>query len=495
VDIKEEPPAPRTPGSPMRILRTLVVEIVGPVIPLLVDVSVAYDAQQYLVAQDGLGERRFRIPLFEQGGRRAPNVNRNAYNAPALSYAGVNGGLMVLLLGNQVLAVDTMRLGETAANRVLWTEELNDNPGGYPTSQGVLTRPVNLAWGGVRFVPEDAFGRRLGSMGPVNDDGIAFQRLHDLTCVDPLTGKAIWTRRSVGLGNDLFGDEELLFVAPPGDSDCLVLNAATGQQLGTRRVAPLERRVVTIGRSVLSWEPQNQLAMRDAWLSSTLWTHPFAPGSKAALVGHEAVGVLQPDGAFTLLALPDGKPLVEQKLEAEASLSSIFLMRTTEGYLLVTNGAARGEPHVAVQPIPAAPNNIVSGRMYAFARQTGKPLWPKPVTLSQQGLLLSQPRSLPAFVFARQIHTTSPVNQREAKMSVLCIDKRSGRVLYQNDQLPGSTIASFEIAGDPVAHTVTVSLPSQNIKLSFTNEPMAPGGEVEGVPKASATAQPTEKAD
>jgi len=497
VDIKQESPGPRTPGSPMRIQTTLNLEIVGPVNPLFEDVSIAYDAQQYLVAQDGLGERRFRIPLFEQGGRRAPNVNRNAYNAPALSYAGVNGGLMVLLLGNQVLAVDTMRLGETASNRVLWTEELNDNPGGYPTSQGVLTRPVNLAWGGVRFVPEDAFGRRLGSMGPVNDDGLAFQRLHDLTCVDPLTGKPIWTRRNVGLGNDLFGDEKLLFVAPPGDSDCLVLDAATGQQVGTRRVAPLERRVVTIGRSVLSWEPQNQLAMRDAWAGSTLWTHPFAPGSKAALVGHEAVGILQPDGGFTLLALPDGKPLVQQKLEAEAALASIFLMRTSEGYLLITNGAARGEPHVALQPIPAAPNNIVSGRMYAFDRETGKPLWPKPVPLSQQGLLLSQPRSLPALVFARQLHTVSPVNQREAKMSVMCIDKRSGRVLYKNDDLPGSTIASFEIAGDPVAHTVTVSLPAQSIKLSFTDEPLAPrneGGSAEGKAAAAAEKESTEKA-
>jgi len=474
VTVHDQPPTPRTSGASVRIQRTIDLELVGPVSPLFRDVTVSYDVQQYLVAQDGLGERRFRIPLFEQGGRRAPAINRNAYNAPALSYASVNGGLIVMSLGNQILAVDTLRTGETSSNRVLWTEELNDPIGGFPGSQGVLSRPINLAWGGVRYVPEDAFGRRLGSVGPVNDDGVCFQRLHDLNCVDPITGKTVWTRRNVPLGNDLFGDEELLFVAPTGDTDTLVLRAATGQTVGTCRVPTLERRVATIGRLVLSWEPQNQLQLRDAWEGKTLWTHAFAAGSKAALVAHEAVGVLQPDGTFCLLTLPDGKKLVDEKLEPESALVGIFLLRSTDGYLLVTNGSTRGEPHVAVQPIPAAPNNIISGRVYAFDGASGKKMWPAPLVVSQQGLLPSQPSALPVLVFARQLQRVNAANAREPKTSVLCVDKRTGRVLYQNDQLPGSSIAAFDMVGDPVAHAVTVTLPSQVITLTFTDEALPP---------------------
>jgi hypothetical protein len=211
--------------------------------------------------------------------------------------------------------------------------------------------------------------------------------------------------------------------------------------------------------------------MRDIWAEKNLWSHQFAPGSKAALVGQEAVGVMQPDGEFTLVALADGKAIVKEKLEAEGSLLGIFLMRTANGYLLVTNTAARHEPNVSVQPIPPAPNNLVSGRVYAFDAATGKKQWPAPVEVAQQGLLLSQPSDLPVLVLARQIVRHGAGNPREPKVSLMCIDKRTGQVVYRNDELPGSTIANFEVVGDPAARTVTISLPMRTIKLTFTEEP------------------------
>ncbi len=469
----DKPPA-RTAAVAHRMQRTIDLEIVGPRNPLFDEVTVAYDAQQNLVAEDGLGENRFRIPLFEQGGRRLTTINRNAYNAPALTYASVNGGLLVLSLSSQVVAVDTLRAGDSTSNRVLWTQELNDQIAGFPTNQNILSRPVTLSWGGVRYVPEDPYGRRFGSIGPVNDDGVYFQRLHDVHCVEPLTGKTVWTRKNVALGNDLFGDEELLFVAPPGDGETMVLRAATGESLGVRRVTSFDRRVVTIGRRVVSWESQNVLQMRDAWLDQTLWSHSFAPGSKAALVSQEAVGVFQPNGEFSLITLPDGKVLVKEQLTAESSLLGISLLRASDSYLLVVNTATRHEPNVAVQPIPAAPNSLVSGRIYAFNRTTGKMMWPAPVAVSQQGLLMTQPSALPVLVLASQVHRAGPGNSRDPKISVLCIDKRTGRVVYQNDQLPGSTIAAFDVVGDPVAHTVTILLPSRLITLTFSDEAVAP---------------------
>jgi outer membrane protein assembly factor BamB len=470
VTARDDKPPARAAVASQRMQRAIDLEIIGPSNPLFKDVTISYDMQQHLVAEDGLGEKRFRIPLSEQGGRRLNTINRNAYNAPVLSYASVNGGLLVLSLGSQLVAVDTLRAGEGASNRVLWTQDLNDPIGGFPTNQGVLSRPVNLPWGGVRYVPEDAFGRRLGSIGPVNDNGVFFQRLHDVYCVDPLTGKTQWTRKNAGLGNDLFGDEELLFVAPPGDGDTLVLRAATGESLGVRRAGPFDRRMATLGRRVLSWETKNLLQMRDVWQDQTLWSHPFAPGSKAALVSQEAVGVFQPDGNFSLITLADGKVLVKERLEPENSLLGIILLRTTEGYLLVTNVAARNEPNVSVQPIPASPNNLISGRIYAFERATGRKLWPAPATVLQYGLHTGQPAALPVLVLARQVLRPGPPNGREPKVSVLCIDKRTGRVVYHNEDLPGSTIANVELVGDPVAGTVTISLPARVITLTFTDE-------------------------
>jgi len=395
---------------------------------------------------------------------------------PALSYASVNGGLLILSLGSQVIAIDTLHgASDGAPGRVLWTQELHEQIGGYPVNQALMSRPVQVAWGGTRYIPQDGAGRRMGSIGPVNDDGVYFQRLHDLHCVDPITGKIIWTRKNVGAGNDLFGDAELLFVVPPDSGETLVLRAATGELLGKRRLPPFEKRMTSVGRHVLVWDRQlpngqQTLEMRDPWQEKTLWSYPFPPEAKAALVGQEAVGVFQPNGQFSLITLADGKELVKEKLEAELRLLGMYLLRSNEGYLLVTNATARNEANRTVQPVPNVPNSLISGHIYAFERGTGKKLWPAPVAVTQQGLLMSQPSELPFLVFARQVHSLVPPNSQNPKVGVVCVDKRTGRVVYENDALPTATFGNYEVTGDPAAHTVTLTLAPKQFTFTLTDD-------------------------
>ncbi|MBI3840169.1 MAG: PQQ-binding-like beta-propeller repeat protein, partial [Planctomycetia bacterium] len=101
---KEDKAATRNTPQP-RLPRAVDLEIVGPTGPFFDDVTVSFDSQgPVLVGQDGLGEKRFRILLNEQGRRPIPANNRYpGYNAPALSYVSVNGSLLVLSMGNQVV--------------------------------------------------------------------------------------------------------------------------------------------------------------------------------------------------------------------------------------------------------------------------------------------------------------------------------------------------------------------------------------------------------
>ncbi len=473
--VAKEDKAPPRAGSQPRVARPIDLEVAGNGGPFFDDVTVSYDAQQQaLSAHDGLGGKRFRLALNEQGTRRF--LTRNGYNALLLNHVNADGGLLVVSLGNQLIAIDALAAGEGAANRILWTQDLNDQVAVFSASQGIGPRMVNLPWGGSRTVSEDSAGRRQGGGVLVTAEGIYFQRLHDLYCLDPLSGKTLWTRKNVGLGNDLFGDEELLFVAPTGDGETLVLRAATGELLGTRRIATFNKRMATLGRLVLSWDVQgaNQvMQMRNPWLEQVVWSQKFEAGSKATVLAAEAVGVVQPNGDFLLLALADGKQLIADHLEPESSLMNIYLLKFRDGYLLVTNGPPRNEPNVSVQAVPNVANSpLITGRIYAFDAASGKRLWPAPAVVAQQSLLLSQPRELPVLVMARQMHRSGPLNQREPKLSVLCLDKRTGRVVYQNEQLPGSAITNFELNGDPTAGTVTVSIGSRQIALALTDEPL-----------------------
>src|SRR5262249_2186168 len=100
--------------------RSMNLNIYGKKGPLFdgVNLSVMFDAQQHLVAEDGLGRLRFRVLLSEDGLRRVMAA-RPAYHVGSICYAGVQGGLVVLSMGTQLMAIDTLRSGDSLANRVL----------------------------------------------------------------------------------------------------------------------------------------------------------------------------------------------------------------------------------------------------------------------------------------------------------------------------------------------------------------------------------------
>ncbi len=81
------------------------IELRGPISPFFQDITLEVDLQRMeLVERDGLGQERLRQPLNE-GGRIA-----NFFGAAnGLSYyASTNGHLIVVCLGTQVFAIDTL---------------------------------------------------------------------------------------------------------------------------------------------------------------------------------------------------------------------------------------------------------------------------------------------------------------------------------------------------------------------------------------------------
>jgi outer membrane protein assembly factor BamB len=449
----------------------------GPAGPFFNETNVTLEVQQQtIVGQDGLGNERFRAVLHEPGSRRVYGWNGfNGFNNPTLNYVSVNGNLLLLWMGYQVLAVDTLRAGD-AANRVIWTQDLNEQVPGVQVNQGLHQRPVNVPWGLPRFVAQDSYGRMIGGMGPVNFDGVCFQRFRDLICADPLTGEVLWTRKNVPVGSDVFGDEELLFVASPEQGEALVLRALDGELLGTRSVAPLEQRMATFGRNILVWdtkEGRQVVSLRDPWTNQEKWSQSFDAGAKGAIVADEAVGVFEPSGRFVMVRLEDGRKIVEEKLKPEDMLSGIYILGSSTQYLLVTNSPPRAEDvqaNVNVQPAPGGLNNpAVNGRVYAFDRQTGKPMWAEPFSVKQQGLVLTQPSEMPLLFFLSHRHTANNVGH-ETRTSVLCLDKRNGQMVYRNDSI-GTVINNFEIIGSRTDDTVALLLPQKTITFRLTNDP------------------------
>lgn len=440
---------------------------------------IAYDPNlNALVFRDGLGKERLQVSVNRADGSRFYTSSYSALHGKA------NGHLAVVSIGFDVLAVDSLRSESgSVKDALLWRQDLSSAVVAGPGVPNVgrvnpSFRTLPSPWGDSRHISTDPQGRLAGETGPLNAHGICLQKMRDLHCVDPLTGETVWIRDGIEPGSQLFGDEERVFAVSPNANEALVLSALDGTLLGKRKVDPFDNRWATLGGRVLAWsQGQTSLVLRlaDVWGEKDVWNREFPLGSRGCLVGHDEVAIFQPDGKFVVLSLVDDKPRVEQTLEPENLLMSIHMFRSKEQYFLATNRPnTRPSPDVNIQP-PLVGNlaPMIVGRVYAFDRASGKPQWQSPAFIDRYGLPLDQPADVPVLTFLRHITKLGKGVPNQTQSSMLCLDRRDGRMLFAKDDIP-QTMQIYSIVGDPEKQLVSVQLPSRVFNITFTDQPRAP---------------------
>lgn len=441
-----------------------------------------------ITCRDGLGNPRWQVSLVDPLRQRTPMANTQAASVK------VHGHLMVLSLDGRVVALDTT----SPTPRVLWTEDLTERTA---AARSARLRTQMAGRFGLNVFQAVTATTTPVPLGPVNERLVCFQRFRDCVAVDPLDGRTLWIRREIAAGSMIFGDEQYVLVVPPNQAEAQVLSAVDGSLLERRKLPPPEQWLATSGRDILLARRERDFTLEryDPWLKRTVWksrkfsfdarvTGAGADASTAANkspIAGEAIGVVEPgssnrgterSGRFTLLATDNGRALVDAPIAAEPALADAFLFTSREHHILVVSRQpAAGDQPVPTQPMPGVPYRpITSGLVYCFDRQ-GKSVWPEPVKVQNQYMLLEQPADLPAVIFACLTYQRRLNSAGQMSCSLMCIDKRSGRVVLQ-DTYPGST-GTFELVGDPEKKTIEVRLQQSTIRLRFTGEPFTAADE------------------
>jgi hypothetical protein len=338
--------------------------------------------------------------------------------------------------------------------------------------------------------PVNGVEKPVGQIAGVGRGGVCFQAEGQLLCLDPLTGEEIW-KRSGFEGAEVFGDDELLFVipdvgyfekdAPENYHDghtVLVFSAVDGRELGRRSFDP--PRWDTFGRNVLTYRTREEdgtveLKLTDLWSGEVLLEKKCSAAARASIVDRRELAMLEPDGKFTLHRLDDGVQRFAAQLEPEARLASVHVLRYDDQYLvMVSSDIINPLPDTVVQAAPGgfhAP--LVHGRLYALDPQTGRMQWPSPAVIDQHGLPLDQPRGSPVLVLLRQLISTKS-RARQTSTSVLCLDRRDGRVIAAHDDIHANLASPYGMTADREQQTLKVSVPTKMFTIRFTDEPTPP---------------------
>jgi outer membrane protein assembly factor BamB len=448
--------------------------------------TAAFDpTQAQIVVRDDAGNQ---IALASLRGTNG--VYQRLISVPSNQHVGSHRGhLVVVNMGDQVVAVDTLRTGGSGDN-LLWkldAVDLDPTSRTYP-QQRVSSNP----FGGTRTRLYDASGRVSFYVAPVLQAGFCFQKGTLIVCAEPLTGQILWERSNAPASAEIFGDEELIFVTDPNQDEALVLSAIDGTLLGKRKVDRGDRRWTTVGRNVLAWEQvgrEVRLRLFDAWSQIELWSAAYPLGTRGTIVEGEELALLEPSGKLTVSSLQDGKTLFSSPLAPEGSLASIEVLRSQSQYLVIANQEIvnnESPPGYMIRPVgvrPSGPNDRIHGRVYAFDRRTGKVQWQIPAFVAFHCLPPDQPLESPLLVFVRNKVKATPGSSTRTLGSVLCLDRRDGRLVWDSENEPvnqqfAQAINYCDIQSDPVRKVVRMYIQSpplaKTISIELTAEPQPP---------------------
>ena len=431
--------------------------------------TLVFDQQKNysLVCRDGLGNETFRSTLIRPDGGFSPYY----FGVPQSIHARAIGQLVCVHMGTEVVAFSTIPSADKAEGGIRWRVETVTRLGDNDQNVRTRVRMNSSAWGGMRATVSDNADRPISPLGPVLANGVFVMKQSELMCLDPLSGEVIWNRLDMPAGSELFGDEELLIVAPLDGKEFIVLSAFDGREIARRPIAAGEQRWATNGRRVLAWtggDGKRDVRLYDVLTGKTLYQGEFAAGSRGALFHDRVMAAVQPDGQMRMVSLIDGQLIADQKLDAEPSLNAIVFQETAEGYLLAVIGPPKTNMPVQTDVVGGSANSqMIHGKVYLFDRASGKPRWEVPATIEHFGLLMEQPTQSPLLVFMRK-------GGRNAQQSALLVlDKRDGRIVFQKEDVP--VAANFsEVVAKPDMNKLLVTMGARNFEFTMTNMPAPP---------------------
>jgi outer membrane protein assembly factor BamB len=453
-----------------------------------------------LLLRDGNGRTELRFNLQTNG-----TANFGIHAAGVVATA--HDHLLLLNVGWRLIALDLLNLSKksTASQQhQLWSYDFADQNILLMQQQnnGALIPQDNKNNWGIwrrRMVnPTNNFA--YGAAAFSGSQGVAVIRQREVSLLDPANGQPIWSRRGMPEDCDLLADDQHVVLTPRNGQEPVVLRATDGSLLAVKHSLPArDVTLATQGTKILFTEnsgEKTRLGFCDAVTGkrTIIGEYPLSQrnGAKADVIDNAlaVVSPIPPDekpdtARFEIFDLADGRRLLNTVFPHVGGIQEIRVQRTPDQYLLLVNTGSRGRGNnnqrMIFQPAfhDGSPHhNLWTGTLHAFDRESGVALWPVGATLNQHAYLTIQPQELPVLTFVRMAQAPNRRGGNQM-LSILCLDKRTGRMIYQKDDHSGQA-HGFDIWGDVATKQIRMSFPNNNgdnmqqVTLAWSDRPRSP---------------------
>ncbi len=411
---------------------------------------VRYQPQSLRMLERASGEEKW-IAVLDQTMFQHLVYGNGQPNSPKFPFLNL-GHLIVLPLGHMVFGIDPIN------RKVLWKKNLHASslsPGpaqaNPPNHTQLIVDPRD---GSILVTYADGWVQRLEAP-MLRANVLCLQTRDALTGIDPLTGRTLWIRSDVSPRNQVFGDDQVLYVVEMNQENrpttTRALRAYDGTSIKVPDFAPLfEKRVGRVGRTLAIAEPAPSggtiLRLYDVSTGKDVSKNEFPAGSvRLSSEDRNLAGMLEPDGKVRVVDLRTQKEVLTTKVDPShcAGAQQIWLLSHGQDYYLAVNRPQNPQ----LMPFGPVQSNLVggiglrvlpvNGHVYCFNGADGKLRWYTQVP--NQMLLLEHFHELPILLFASRFRRWSQdVPPREViwHVEVRSIQKSNGKLLYDNNKIP-----------------------------------------------------------
>lgn len=394
--------------------------------------------------------------------------------------------LMFIELRNQVVAIDTLQAYAAHENGKLWRNSFEDE-----------TQEVERGRVRANIIDRNVWGlpvqRRAFRVAAISRHGLIVLHNDELQMLDLLTGNRIWTL--TGFRNASFvRDGNTLHSFQPSTNqlvqidirDGMVKETKEANQQGWLPIGTIGNRWLMSPDKSLTGDRTSEMKLRllDPASGNVLLEREHTPDTRLALVENIGVVALRTDGQLTYWNAQTGSEH-QCNVDIEGKFSILSAQVFGDLALILPYAGSMELEKITVNPSTRNDPSFAAcaGRLFAISVQDGQPVWERSQRVKHFLFPLSQSRESPVAIFLRRLSLTKVRGQNLEFTSIALVDVRTGRLLYQKNDLPSLRGDSFRQQLVPAENSMMIKYLGNILTARWTDDPsgLAPLDQVDSI--------------
>jgi outer membrane protein assembly factor BamB len=322
-------------------------------------------------------------------------------------------------------------------------------------------------------------------IGRPHQTGVPIISGKSLELCDIRTGNVLWRRRNIPPRTEIFGDDEVLCITSRDGKNSQILSMTDGHKIASHDLPARQNRLAIAGRNLLVVQPTNsdtdetlQLAVVDITDKSHRAICECPATTRGVITEDNIFIAITTDGQLTAIDVANGQTkFVTMLEEMPTGFRELRCLPWQDRYIVFASRNTTMGDEKRFQGIDAVERFGVgsglekadSSTVWSLSKLTGDMMWSRPASIQRHIIQSPQPAGLPTLIFGRRLrmaNTSAGQGRGRYRLSVLCIDKRNGAMLYLDDKLQlespqTANTAELKITADAVTSSVEMRIISR----------------------------------